>query len=136
MVTRHQRIKGLTTAAGLWAAACMGLAIGAGFYEAAVIGTVLIFSAAHMMIKFDSTLLERNRFFRMYIEFEEAARIGSFIAEMKRQDVRINNIEIDKNDEGQLTVAVVELECADRTRHAAIVESIRSMDGVRMIEEL
>ena len=33
IVTRRQRIKGLTTAAGLWATAIIGLALGAGFYE-------------------------------------------------------------------------------------------------------
>ena len=33
MITGRQQIKGLTTAAGLWASACMGLSIGAGFYE-------------------------------------------------------------------------------------------------------
>src|SRR5699024_8255754 len=33
LVTSHNRIRGLTTAAGLWAAATLGLAIGIGFYE-------------------------------------------------------------------------------------------------------
>ena len=33
LVTGQQEVKGLTTAAGLWSSACMGLAIGAGFYE-------------------------------------------------------------------------------------------------------
>ena len=36
ILTGRQEIKGLTTAAGLWASACMGLAIGSGFYECAV----------------------------------------------------------------------------------------------------
>ena len=36
LVTGRQEVKGLTTAAGLWASACMGLAIGAGFYECVV----------------------------------------------------------------------------------------------------
>ena len=31
LVTGRREVKGLTTAAGLWASACMGLAIGAGF---------------------------------------------------------------------------------------------------------
>ncbi|HLR89065.1 MAG TPA: MgtC/SapB family protein, partial [Atopostipes sp.] len=35
LVTSHNRIRGLTTAAGLWAAATLGLAIGIGFYEMA-----------------------------------------------------------------------------------------------------
>ena len=37
MITGRQQIKGLTTAAGLWASACMGLAIGAGFYESVLL---------------------------------------------------------------------------------------------------
>ena len=32
IVTTRNRVRGLTTAAGLWASACMGIAIGAGFY--------------------------------------------------------------------------------------------------------
>lgn len=35
-------VKGLTTAASLWAVACLGLAAGGGFYEAAVAGTIAI----------------------------------------------------------------------------------------------
>lgn len=42
MVTGRQQIRGITTAAGLWAAACCGLAIGIGFYEGAVLGGVTI----------------------------------------------------------------------------------------------
>ena len=40
IVTRRQRVKGLTTAAGLWAAAIVGLAVGAGFYEGAIIASI------------------------------------------------------------------------------------------------
>ena len=36
MVRNHSHITGLTTAAGLWATACLGLAIGAGFYLAVI----------------------------------------------------------------------------------------------------
>ncbi len=41
MVNRGH-IKGLTTAAGLWTSACIGLAIGTGFYEAAIVGSVAV----------------------------------------------------------------------------------------------
>ena len=42
IVTGTRTVKGLTTAAGLWATGIMGLAIGAGFYEGALIGTIAI----------------------------------------------------------------------------------------------
>lgn len=35
-------VRGLTTAASLWAVACLGLAAGGGFYEAAITGTIAI----------------------------------------------------------------------------------------------
>ena len=40
LVTSRSQIKGLTTAAGLWVSACIGLAIGIGFYTVAIIGTI------------------------------------------------------------------------------------------------
>ena len=42
LVTSRNQIKGLTTAACLWACACMGLAIGIGFYSLTIIGFILI----------------------------------------------------------------------------------------------
>lgn len=42
VVTRQHRVKGLTTAAGLWASAIIGLALGGGFYEGALLTTVLV----------------------------------------------------------------------------------------------
>lgn len=42
IMVNGSRIKGLTTAAGLWASACIGLAIGTGFYEAAIVGTLAV----------------------------------------------------------------------------------------------
>ena len=49
IVTRDNRIHGLTTAAGLWTAGCIGLAIGVGFYEAAIIGTLAVFFTERML---------------------------------------------------------------------------------------
>ena len=42
MMKGRSQIKGLTTAAGLWTAACLGLTIGVGFYEGAIIGASAI----------------------------------------------------------------------------------------------
>ena len=42
IIVNRGHIKGLTTAAGLWTSACIGLAIGTGFYEAAIVGSVAV----------------------------------------------------------------------------------------------
>lgn len=43
IISSREKIKGLTTAAGLWASACIGLSIGIGFYSAAIIFTIAVF---------------------------------------------------------------------------------------------
>lgn len=61
MVNRGH-IKGLTTAAGLWASACIGLAIGTGFYEAAIVGTAAVFFVERGLKRF------KQRFMRSLSE--------------------------------------------------------------------
>ena len=39
----REKIRGLTTAAGFWASACIGLSIGIGFYAAAIVFTIAVF---------------------------------------------------------------------------------------------
>ena len=48
LVTGSKKIKGLTTAAGLWASACLGLAAGIGFYDGAVLAGIAIFVSLAM----------------------------------------------------------------------------------------
>ncbi len=57
IVTRGNRVHGLTTAAGLWASACIGLAIGIGFYEGALIGTVAVYITERLLRRISKSLL-------------------------------------------------------------------------------
>ncbi|MBE6753595.1 MAG: MgtC/SapB family protein [Ruminococcaceae bacterium] len=136
IVTRHQQIKGLTTAAGLWASACMGLAIGVGFYEAAIIGTMLIILVASLMVKINRKTLDGNKYFRLFIEFETAHMIGVFIEEMRRRNIHIVDIEADKTPEESLSIVVVELEYPGKVHHSDIIADIKKMDGVVTVEQL
>ena len=49
IVTRSHNVHGLTTAAGLWAAGCIGLSIGIGFYEGAIVGTIAVYFAERIL---------------------------------------------------------------------------------------
>lgn len=42
IITQGQGVKGLTTAASLWTVAGIGLAVGCGFYNAAIVTTILV----------------------------------------------------------------------------------------------
>lgn len=56
IVTRKTHIQGLTTAAGLWASACIGLAIGIGFYEGAIVGAVAVYFTERVLRRVSKAL--------------------------------------------------------------------------------
>ena len=60
IVTRRSQIKGLTTAAGLWSSAGVGLALGIGFYEAAIVGAVAIFVIMTLLQRMDDKMHRKN----------------------------------------------------------------------------
>ena len=59
MATRN-RFEGLTTAAGLWASACIGLALGVGFYEGALIGTVAVFFTERILRNLSKSIRDKH----------------------------------------------------------------------------
>lgn len=69
------QITGLTTAAGLWATASIGLAAGIGFYEGAILGTVFAALTMTLLARFDSHIIKKNRKFRIYIEVTDINRL-------------------------------------------------------------
>jgi putative Mg2+ transporter-C (MgtC) family protein len=138
IVTGRQQVKGMTTAAGLWASACMGLAIGAGFYEGALVGCVLIFLTIVLFTKIESFILSHSKNINLYIEFEDTEDLSRIISKIKENDVRIFDVEITKGkySETKFPNAIFSLRLPKKLSHSALVTAIATVENVRMIEEL
>jgi putative Mg2+ transporter-C (MgtC) family protein len=63
IIVNRGHISGLTTAAGLWASACIGLAIGAGFYEAAILGTATVFFVERGLREVSKNIMRKHGHF-------------------------------------------------------------------------
>ena len=63
IVTRRRQVKGLTTAAGLWVCAIVGLSCGAGFFEAAILTTVIILIAELLFSRLEYYIISSSRAF-------------------------------------------------------------------------
>lgn len=54
-------VKGLTTAAGLWSVACLGLVIGAGFYMLALFAVVIMWITLKLFSRFETRINKSKR---------------------------------------------------------------------------
>lgn len=138
VVTRRNQIRGLTTAAGLWAAAAVGLAIGIGFYEAAALGGVAVYVVLTVMHRWDDRMHQNSKIMEIYVELSSSVTLGSFIRGIRSLELEIDNLQWDHTepaDDG-IRSFVVTLKSRIKRDHELLLTSIRAVEGVVYLEEL
>jgi len=95
IITSRNRIKGLTTAAGLWACSCLGIAIGAGFYTAAICG-LIIYVFALLLQPLESKLSKFSKYVNIQLEFDDPKKINSFIDYIREKNIKL--VSLNDND--------------------------------------
>jgi putative Mg2+ transporter-C (MgtC) family protein len=138
IVTGRQQVKGMTTAAGLWASACMGLSIGAGFYLGAFVGCACILVTMVFFTRIETFILSHSKNINLFVEFEDIEDLSVLVEKIKAKDVRIFDVEITKGKytESKYPNAIFSLRLPKKLTHSALVTEIASVSTVRMIEEL
>ena len=97
IVTRRQRVKGLTTAAGLWTAAIVGLAIGGGFYEGGIATTLLVLLAELVFSRLEYRILANAPEINLYIEYRDRATLDELLHLYREQGLKVVNLEITRS---------------------------------------
>ena len=138
VVTKRSQIKGLTTAAGLWASAAAGLALGIGFYEGAVIGGMSIFVVLTLLQSWDTRMRQSGRILEVYVELSEDTQMGDFIRHIRSLNVEFSNIQMLSDGvvhEGARAFTVT-LKTKCRESHLLLISELKKFGGVEYMEEL
>lgn len=101
VVTRHSQIKGLTTAAGLWAAAAVGLATGIGFYEAAIAGAVVIFITLTILSYLDNRMHRKTRYFDIYVQLPSHMSLGKFMNTVREMGYQVEDVRLEYSGDAE-----------------------------------
>ena len=135
IVTKRRQVKGLTTAAGLWTAAIVGLCCGAGFIEGALVTTAIIMIVELLLVKIEYYVVSTARVVNLYVEYIDNNRLGNIVDTIKNNNAYINDMEITKSASGHFC-AVFTLKMRRRKAHQAMMTMIAKQDGVVSVEEL
>lgn len=128
-------VKGLTTAASLWAVACIGLAAGAGFYAAAVISAVIVFITLRTLSKFENVLLYKEETeAEVCVRIEnKPGKLGEVASFIGKTGSNIVNVDIDE-DEGNWMIVRFSLKLPKATVKNDLIEQLKSLNGVTVVE--
>ncbi len=138
IVTGNKQIRGLTTAAGLWASACMGLSIGAGYYLPSIVTCIIIVIVMTVLNNVDKYFYQQSKIIDLYIEFEDTQYVSSFLSYARDREIKCSNLELKKSKViGETTTSVlITLTLPHRQEHIEIVNTLSKLDGVNFIEEM
>ena len=128
-------VKGLTTAASLWAVSCIGLAVGAGYYIGALVTTLVIYITLNTLKRF---VAKGNPSRNLYIEADnlsrQAADIGAII---KRYGGNLHTLEVlyadsvsaKRKSDSIVMKAIIFPKDEDSLNMT--ISAIRSLEGIR-----
>jgi putative Mg2+ transporter-C (MgtC) family protein len=131
ITTGHNRVKGLTTAAGLWSTACIGLAIGSGYYAGAIVGTVMIFVVMVTLHSLDSWITGKEKTLILYIEYDDISAVHRVTDFVKAQKIMVSDIEMESQRS-----AVITMHLQTREVHTKLIDKIAALEGIIFAEEV
>ena len=138
IVTRRQRVKGLTTAAGLWTAAIVGLALGGGFYEGGIFATVLILLAELLFSKLEYRMLDNAPEVNLYMEYTGKPCLENVLRLYRERDLKVLNMEITRStgSEAHNACAIFTLRLNRKCGVDQLLTEMNAVSGVVSVEEL
>jgi len=139
IVTKRQRVKGLTTAAGLWTAAIIGLICGAGYVECALAATALVMLAELLLIKLEYRFAKRVSDVNLYVEYRHSVCIENIMHLLKERRVPLNSLEITRvgsAPEEHYYCAVLNVQVSKKALDKELTEQLSSLEDIITVEEI
>lgn len=138
LLTGRSQVRGITTAAGLWAAACCGLAIGIGFYEGALLGGFAVLIVMALLRGVDHRLHQNDKQIDLYLEFDNGHALKEFIVFARQGgydivDLHLSSNKLSKDLPLSVTLSVIS---PVRVSHTAVISLLNEAKGVSFIEEI
>ncbi len=120
-------IKGITTAAGIWTTACIGLVVGAGYYIIAICIVVIMMIAMLGLRSFAKKLEGYSQAYALKIELVDRDSVEDVLAVLQKEKAIIKSVRI-KEDDG--LCAKIEFELPHTGDYNRVLIDISRMEKV------
>ncbi len=139
IVTKRRRVKGLTTAAGLWAVGIIGLVCGAGYLELAIFATLMVLFAELVLSKLEYRFARIIQDANLYVEYRHSEDLPQIMDVMQQHGAEIHDLEISRiNEEADehYYAAVLSVQARRRNLDDVLIPAVTAIENVIQIEEI
>lgn len=136
-VTHRKTIKGLTTAAGLWTAGIIGLAIGAGFYEGGFIAMILVLLTETVFTRLRD-LIQHTPPSTLAVSYTNREELDKILNYLRNKNCKITNLKVAGNMNAQVALynALITLQPNEDMDFPDLCKDLEQIEGVVSAEIL
>lgn len=135
IIQQGGNVKGLTTAATLWAVACIGLAVGIGFYEGAIVGSVLIYFTLVVLSRIEGTFKDKSASMKVFIDLPYKSEILEEVnGTLYSLNIYIRNVEIVAKDDSNHICMILSLKLPRGMTHDRVIEQLTKIEEIEILE--
>mgnify|MGYP001852530824 CR=1 FL=1 len=134
IVEGRTKVRGLTTAAGVWIVACIGLAIGIGFYAGGVITTLLAYLAIAKFRAISDHFTHNDMWQRVYVEFKSINSIEEVCETLKVFGMQIGDVMMNNPYNSGCYNAIISYKNINNKEWSEIEECLKETAGIDAIK--
>lgn len=140
IVTSRKQVRGLTTAAALWASGCVGISIGFGFYTLSIVAAIVIFITLIFLPKLETKLQSKSKLVDIHVELLSRPDLKSLLDFVRRNNVQVLSISYDPAYANTgLSVYSIALKINKNKdkkymSHDVLLNSLKSLEYVNYVE--
>lgn len=132
-VERDQIVRGLTTAASLWAVASVGLAAGSGLYVAAVMATAIIWIILALLKPLERKLTGKKTRPRLTARLTGTNALSACETVLAEQHLPFAKTILRREADGDDVITILFAKPVRRDQLAALADAMRGIDGLKSV---
>lgn len=134
IIVERASIHGLTTAAGIWATAGIGLAIGSGMYEIGVFASLLVIVGLEFLKMIFQPIIPQT--YRIEVEATNHEAIPAIIQILTNKEIKIKDYQVKIKEKAETTIYSIEFKVKSATRweENELVRILHQIDGVQTVK--
>ncbi len=130
IIRQGDNVRGLTTAASLWAVACIGIAIGAGFYLGAIISVILVLITLLSFARVEKRIKVRRNYLNLKVTaVNKPGQLGRICQVIGDLGANILNIEIEPEDE-HIEIVDLIIKVPNLSLKNELINKLNNEDGI------
>lgn len=126
-------IRGLTTAASIWAVAGLGLIVGIGMYKEAIVTTLIILISLVVLNKFEKRLHRKNHHIIFEVKLTKENNTSSFIERVQSYPIEIREFDI-SNESPETTKIKMYIDAIHQKKRDNLYEWLLKQEEVKKIK--